>query len=320
MLKFVFLINDHGYNKYIYTAAVEGGASAPHIGKWEKLFELHNAEPLNRYFELPFKRIWFHAVVDESKLQKEDEIVFVLYESFHMSYSRKFITHYKKKYRNSKFIYIFSNPAGAYNRRRIETIKDLLDAIFTFNQEDAVKYGYMLLGAAPFSLPPQGPCEIESDVFFIGSDKGRLSLLLAIFEKLSSKGLVCDFWITEVSAEKQRYADKIHYNQRMTYEEVLQRDAKTRCIIEVLQDGKSYSSIRTTEALFYHKKLLTTSVTTKECWFYDPDIIQVFSSADDIDTDFVRKPVDEAKYDGLISDSYSQFKEFVVDALSKKNG
>lgn len=317
MSKFAFLVNNDGYKKYTYESAKMAGASVPHIGRLEKLFEIHNAEPLNRYFELPLKSIWYRKIVDETKFNADDEIFFILYESFHMSYSRKIIKHYRKKYVNARFIYIYTNPVDDYNSGRLARIKDLLDAVISFNEEDARKYGYIFFEANPFLLPKQDSYEPKTDVFFVGADKGRLPQILDVFRRLRSEGFICDFWITGVPKDKQEYADVIHYNQRLSYEEVLQRDAQTRCILEILQDGKSYSSIRTLEAIQYRKKVLTMSKSVIDSWFYNPEIIQVFNCGSDIDTSFIRKPVDEKNYNGLDFGSFDVFEEFFVRTLSE---
>lgn len=315
MSKFAFLVNNDGYKKYTYEAAKKAGASVPHLDRGEKIFKIHNAEPLNRYIELPLKSIWFHKVVDETKFQPDDEIFFILYESFHMSYSRKLIKHYKKKYKNAKFYFFFTNPVGEYNSRRLRKIQDLLDAVYAFNKEDVKRYGYRFLEAEPFHLPHQEDLEPETDLFFIGADKGRLPILLSLYERMTSLGAICDFWITEVPEEKQKYADSIHYNQRMSYEEVLRHDAKTRCIVEVLQEEKSYTSIRTMEAIQYHKKVLTMSESVKETCFYNPEIIQVFHSAEDVSLDFIRQKIDEDQFDLEDTCSFAYFEEFMVKSM-----
>ena len=319
MLKFAFLVNNDCYRQYTYLAAKNAGASVPRIEKLYKLFVIHNAEPLNRYFELPLKSIWFHKVVDESKFEKDDEIVFILYESFHMTYSRKLIRHYKKRYKNTKFYFFFTNPVGKYNFTRLQKIKDLLDGVYSFNKEDVIKYNYNFLETDPFLLPPQNDYEPKTDVFFVGSDKGRLPILVNLFEKLSNLGLVCDFWITDVPEDKQKYSDTIHYNQRISYEEVLQRVAKTRCVLEVLQEGKSYTSIRTLEALQYHKKILTMNASVKERSFYNPLIFHIFHNSDDISIDFIRNKINENLFEKIYFWTFDSFKKFIEEKLYKSN-
>lgn len=317
MPKFAFLVNDDGYKKYTYLAAKEGGASVPKIGDGivRKIFEIHNAEPLNRIFELPFKNIWYSKVVDDSSFDENDDVYFVMYESFHMTYSRQLIKHFKKKYKKAKFLFLFTNPTSEYNLGRLSKIRDLVDVVFSFNEADVDRYGFLFLPPDPFLLPTQQDYVPITDVFFIGADKGRLPLLLDIYEKLTNKNIICDFWITEVPEGKQKYKDKIHYNQRITYDEVLKHDAKTRCVLEVLQDGKVYTSIRTIEAMQYHKKLLTLSDTLKGQWYYKPEIMRVFHDADEITVDFVRGSVDESIYDEIDIGSYKAFEEFITDTM-----
>lgn len=319
MVRFAFLVNNDGYKKYTYLAAKNAGASVPHIGHSLKFFAIHNAEPLNRYFELPFKWIWFKKVVDETKFKKNDEVVFILYESFHMSFSRKLIVHYKRKYHNSKFLFFFTNPVGEYNSKRLNIIKDLVDAVYTFNKEDSEKFGYTFLEVDPLLLPVLNYKKTETDLFFVGSNKGRLDILLGLYEKLSPKGIICDFWVTDVDREKQKYNDVIHYNKRLTYEEVLQHDANTKCIVEILQDGKSYSSIRTIEAFSYRKKLLTMSESVKDRSFYDPEIICVFKEPEDISEDFICNKVDLNRFIDKDFYSFNAFKEFIMKSIADNN-
>lgn len=315
MCKFVFLVNDDGYKKYMYDAVQSAGVSVPRInGKLtRKLFRIHNAEPLNRYFELPFKSIWFSDVIDESGLKPDDKVIFILYESFFMTYSRKLLKYCKKKYKNSCFLYFFTNPANAYNLRRLDKIKDLIDYDVTMSYEDSQKYGFKYIPEGfLFKYPSMDCSDIRSDLFFVGANKGRLPLLLQIFERVQEQGGACDFWITEVPAEEQKYADVIHYNQKLSYEEVLAHDAHSRCILEVLQDGKSYASIRTTEALFYRKKLLTMNKTIKNQWYYNTNIIHCFNSPDEISIDFIRKVVPDDAFNIEIG----TYEKFIADVLN----
>ena len=321
MIKFAVFVNNDGYRKYTTAAAKEGGASVPYIkdGIEKKFFEIHNAEPLNRKFELPFKSIWYRKCVDEQFFSVEDRIYFVFYESFHMTYSRKLLSYLKKKYARSKFIFYFSNPVGDYNLKRLNKIKDMFDAVITFNRSDAEKYGFTYYCGCDFMLLPDINAEKDklSDLFFIGANKGRLELLLSVFEKMSGAGLKCDFWITDVPAEKQKYADVIHYNQKLTYDEVLQHDVNTKCILEVLRDGKQYYSIRTIEAFKYRKKLLTMNESVKSQWFFNPDIIQTFITAEDISIDFINAPTDESLYKNSDVGSFERFAEFIIEKFKQ---
>ncbi len=281
-----------------------------------KIHILHNCRPLNQFGELPLKGGWFKRALRGMDLQREDRIYFLLYESFHLSYSRHFIRFLKKEYPNCKICFMFLNPVIELIWNKIQKEKDLLDAIITFNKKDAEEYHFLFCEKQPYKLPicidPNIP---KSDVFFIGADKGRLSKLLAIYEKLSDSGLRCDFHIVGVPKEKQKYADNIVYNHKILYTEVLSRVYATKCVLEVLQNNENYTSIRTLEAIQYHRKLLTESSSVKRFLFYDPEIIQVFNTPESINVEFVTKPVEDTLFEKDIPGDANEFHRYLMNNI-----
>ena len=301
-MKAVYFLEETGYNKNVCNCLrdeedvqIPPGVRSPFL---KKLLELHSAWPLNKRWELPFKCVWFPFCIDESNLSADDEITFVFLESYHMTYSGKFLRYLKRKYPKSIMIYAFTNPADTYNLTKLEKVRSYFDVISTFSREDAEKHGFLFSDnnlcyreQIPESDLP------ESDVFFVGVDKGRLDTLLAIYETLTAGGLRCDFHIVGVPENKQKYADVIHYNQPLPYDQTLLHLSKTKCVLEVLQGNCAYNSRRTAEAYVYHKKVLTTNRRMAEEWYYSPEIVQIVTNPQKIDIDFFKKEVDEAIYD-----------------------
>lgn len=321
MAKYVYFINVDGYRKYTAYAAQNAGAFIPNIDGIikKKLFEIHNAWTLNKRCELPGKSIWYKYCFNEKEVDINEDLYFMCYESFHMAYSRKYLSYLRNKYSNAKFVFFFSNPVDSYNFEKLKSVRDLYDAVITFNNNDAKDNDFIYCNCDVFKLPPVSECqEYKSDVFFIGSDKGRLELLLSVYEKLTNAGLTCDFHIINVPEDKQRYLDKIKYNHRISYEEVLQRVKSTRCVLEILQNSNYYYSIRTIEALQYHKKLLTSNVEVVQQWFYKPEIIQCFDNDLDIDTAFVLEPIDKALYSDIDIGSFERFANFLENNIRRK--
>ena len=318
MEKFVVLVNNDGYRKYTRNAAIIGGAYVPAFKNRliKRAFEIHNSERMNRLVELPFKWIWYKVCMG-GKYSKQDELYLVCYESFHMSYSRKFLKYVKRTYKKCKTVFLFSNPVCEYNMRRLMRIRDLYDEVFTFNREDAVNNGFIYCKEEGFVLPVLGPIEkLTSDVFFVGSDKGRLGLLHSIYEYLSKNGVLCNFYIVGVPKEKQIYKG-IKYNQTISYEEVLENVKGSRCILEVLQNNQCYMSLRTAEAIQYHKKLLTTNLEIVDSDVYNPNIIQTVNKAEDIDVNFIKREISADLYKDLNIGDFEKFKEFVIKTLRK---
>ena len=62
--------------------------------------------------------------------------------------------------------------------------------------------------------------------------------------------------------------------------------SKTKCVLELLEGNKDYTSIRTMEALTYHKKLITMSQSIRNSIYYSPSQILIIKNPEDITKDF----------------------------------
>lgn len=320
MSKFVIFDNDEGYQKCTIKAALEDEdvivANSISSGFKKKVFEMHNAWSLNKRKEMPLKQVWFKQIFDESLVPYDEEVYFLFYESCYMSYSKTFLRYLRKKYANSKFSFLFTNPCGEYNLVRTAAFKNYYDVFITFFIEDADKYGFLFCDCQPYKLPEvDKDIFSHSDVFFVGADKGRLEKLIGIYEKLTTAGLKCDFHIVGVEDQRQKYSENIIYNKRMSYEEVLQRVNSSSCILEVLQDGHSYISLRAIEAMQYHRKLMTTSKATMGKDFYNPQIIQIIDDVSNIDIGFFKNNADDNLFPGRELWSFALFKKFLMGCI-----
>lgn len=314
MTKYVFMTGDDEYEKYIINGAItdKDVVSRKQLKTTilKKIFRFHNAWPFNKLIEMPFKSIWYSALLDEKELLMESKIYFIFYESFHFTYSKCYLKYLKKKYQNAKFCFVFLNPANKYNLEKLNKVKQFYDFKITFFVEDAQKYGFIKPKYLPYLLPVDSiQVGEKSDVFFIGSDKGRLPKLVKIYEALKKRGLCCLFYIVGVDEKKQQYKDDIRYNQKLSYEEVLTKVKGTKCIIEVLQDENMYSSIRALEAFQFKKKLLTTNKAIVNEPYYTPSIIQVLDDVKSINIDFILEDVEYEAFPDPHYWSFASFKE-----------
>lgn len=321
MPKFVALVNSDGYRKYTSNAAKVGSADVPSFSSklQEKFFKIHNAWPLNKSHELPWKGIWYRHCFDERKLMDNVDIYFICYESFHMSYSRRYLKHIRDKFTNAKLVFYFSNPVNEYNLTRLESVRQFYDEVMTFNERDAIENSFLYCNCDAFLLPTiEVDDKLENDVFFIGADKGRLGLILSVYKRLTDAGINCDFHIVNVPPQKQNYVDCITYNHRIPYEDVLRRVKSSKCVLEILPKGNHYYSIRTMEALQYHKKLLTTNMEVNKQWFYKSEIIQTFSDVSEIDTDFILESVNDEIYQDIEIGTFERLANFVVENVERR--
>ena len=149
---------------------------------YHTLYELH----------MPFTRIWDKFLFDTSKINPEDKVYFVFYEGVRPAYSRNYLKHLRRKYKNCKLIHCFVNPVRGYHirlLRRWNFVKDLFDLSVTFNRADAEMLGISFCDYWPCLLPDKDfQPENASDVFFVAQAKDRLPIILDVFERLTWGG------------------------------------------------------------------------------------------------------------------------------------
>ena len=266
-------VHSEEYYNYVAAAAMEHGYLVSNIARYGDGKKVREKS----------------EIFDEARLDENAQVCFIFYERFPFSFDRDYLAYIRDKYPNGILCLVFSNCASTCdsNVAAYEAMQDLYDFAITFNQADAQKYGfkYYPCDLGVFSLPememPSG--EYKSDLFFAGVNKGRLPLLLEIYEEMTKRGFVCDFHITQVPEEEQQYKDKIHYNCYLPYDQVIEGAAKSRAILEILVNHENYCSLRTNEAIRYNKYLITTNQTVFKEDFYHPDWVNIISGAEDID-------------------------------------
>lgn len=133
--------------------------------------------------------------------------------------------------------------------------------------------------------------KIKYDVWFVGADKGRLNKLLQLQEEMCAHGVKCKFHITRSSESKPGY----QYQKSISYAQNLSFLAESKAVLDFPKEGQKGLTMRPLEALFHHKKVITTSKIIKEHGFYTPNNIFIigYDSWERIH-DFLNSPFDES--------------------------
>lgn len=109
------------------------------------------------------------------------------------------------------------------------------------------------------------------DVCFIGADKGRYQMVKDIEKVIVGSGFKSYIHITpDYSFFKYLHQD---YKDKIPYEKYLEITAASDCIIDLVQKGQVGTTMRTMEAIFNKKKLISNNHRLKEYDFYTPDNI-----------------------------------------------
>ena len=176
------------------------------------------------------------------------------------------VRYLKRRHPGKRVIVWYRNPVAA------SLSPDALDRtaceLWSFDPDDCAAYG---MGYNPQFYIPRTPAPVQpirQDVLFVGQDKGRGQLLARMEQALQRAGCRTRFWIVGVNSP------------RLSYEEIVREIARSRVIVDCPCEGQAGLTLRPLEALFYRKKLLTTSPAIRAQDFYHPGNVFVWGEDD----------------------------------------
>lgn len=203
------------------------------------------------------------------------------------------------------------------NRVRPKINQFAWDHVYTFDKNDAVKYGFLFIGYTYYSKHQLKSCELNSDVYFVGGLKGgREKMIEEIHDYLTQRNVNCQFDLMRFGRDRGGNALKnASYSGRwIPYEEVLQKMNGSKCILEICQEGQSGPTLRYFESVCYNKKLITNNRYVKDFPLYNPNYVQIFNDVADIDVNWLKE---EAKIDYGYRDEFSPV--HLIDFLLEEN-
>lgn len=171
-----------------------------------------------------------------------------------------------------KLVHWFWNPVTPNDR--IDLILKQGVPAYTFDPSDASRYGLRLETTYYFSTLCRDAVlgrTPELDVFFVGGDKGRLGSLLDVKSILDAGGLATCFHI--VDTRHRPVPGNYQFQSPIGYAEVLDYIARSRCLLDYVQQGQHGLTQRPMEALFHRRKLITNDLSVLDQDFYNPDNI-----------------------------------------------
>lgn len=284
--KFVYIDWQNDYDKYVmwqcdencpYVFLNNPPDKRPHGLIWF-LYKMHMSPKVNKVIPLPFKKLWNRFILEKrikKAIAKQDRVIFIFPDK--AQYAKTGFTQYlKKSHPNSLNAYLFSDKveitAPFFS---IDTIKSEFDAVLSYNDKDVEKYSLIKDSVKPcdFSNVQDDDTIEKSDIFYVGKDKGRLKDILTVFEKAKALNLKCDFTILGVPEEQRKYCDEIEYEKRIPYLEMLKRVRRSKCILNIMQEGAEGITLRDYEAITMNKFLITNSKAIKDLPNYNKDMV-----------------------------------------------
>lgn len=205
---------------------------------------------------LPFQNVWYQDL--KTEIQNAEMVV------VHITYlSLQTCVYINKINPDAKVIAWYWNPVKQNVKPKY--ISGNCEK-WSFDPEDCKKYGLKFNHQYYFKSLICEKREIKYDIFFAGSDKGRGRILTEIFWACKSFGIKTKFLVTEPKCEEIP-AEII--SESVSYECIRENVACSKAVLEIVQNGQSGPTLRTMEALFNSKKLITNNRAIVNEAFYD---------------------------------------------------
>lgn len=260
--------------------------------------KLHFSYRIEQKVNLPFKWLWNPYLYFKNDFACQRPLCFLVFAGRQELFKYGVIDYMKRRYPDARFVLFYQDLVDRQRKYPLHAIRDKFDLVLSFDQSDCAKYGltYYPLVYSPIPEEELRSDLPESDVYFVGKAKDRLGEILDAYRVLRDAGLRCDFHITGVAPENQQYADEIDYCGQMPYAENLKRIYKTRCLLEIMQQGGSGYTLRMCEAIMLDKKLLTNNPAVTGAPYYSPERIQTFQQVWQIDPVFITEGERDVDY------------------------
>ena len=230
-------------------------------------------------------------------------LFFVDYRKFCYSGYLKFV---KKKYPYSKTILYLQDLINSRSDFDINEAMNNFDEVITYDEGEAKRYGlkYYPTPMSFVDVPDDNSLE-ESDIYFCGKAKSRYPIIHKIYQKCSSLGLKCDFNIFEMTEEADKISGINYSKSFFTYQENLQHIKKTRCILEIMQDGAVGFTPRLWEAITYNRHILSNNEAILTSKYFIEGATHVFSDENGISEFLCQELEKEPTYTQCIKDGLS---------------
>lgn len=253
------------------------------------LHRFHHSIKINSIINLPYKNKWFPYYFKNTFLNLNPLCFIFNARSMQFPYLREYVVYLKNNYKDAKFVCFYQDLINTHIGAEPNKISHLFDILLSYDRGDAKKYNLIFHPTAFSRFPVTIDYSIpESEVYFIGHVKNRFELILKVYDKLKKADIKCVFYLSGVPANQQIKTEGIYYIKRMSYIENLKHVARTKCILEIMQDGANGSTLRTWEAIMYDKKLLTNNLTITDNSYYNSEYISIIRN-DEIDIKFLKQ-------------------------------
>lgn len=243
----ICLIRARSKNDYCFEAFLKMGYTAFIPYKDRTLFLRCLREVWFR-MKLPRREIWFN-----NALKKFNARIFIVKDPLMCP---EFLTWLHKQHPNARILLDYDNRVG--RSLNPESVNDEIIEKWTYDSDDAAKYGMNLKTPFYLDIYRMEPAEKkDTDVLYLGRDKGRLEEILGYEKEFQRRGLRTYF---HICADRSflRFRNK-HYRPLMSYQDYLERLSRSNAVLNIMPHDQTSLTMREFEAAFDRVKCITTN-------------------------------------------------------------
>lgn len=270
---------------------------------------------VNNFVKTPFAHYVYPRLYPHHFLT-DKPLCFVFFKNNLSVINSSYIAYLRSNYPDVRCVLFLQDLVKVDSQIDIEKMRNLMDLLISYDKNDSVEYK-MLYHPTPMSyihVVPNNNIE-ESDVYFCGKAKNRYTLIHDIYSLLTKQGLKCDFNIMEMPPKAMKI-DGIHYHDSL-FDSIrnLQHIQKTKCLLEIMQDGAIGFTPRLWESIVYDKHLLSNNPHIQESDFFQKEYVHDISEVSSASTSNWLKA--EVHWEQSIKDRLSPFVllKFIDDNL-----
>ena len=206
----------------------------------------------------------------------------------------------KKRTPNAMFVAVFTDVLQSRGWD-LNKLKQSFDYLLTYDEQEAETNDiehYSLVYSKNFDTPLAE--EETVDVCFVGHVKNRYNEIIKLQNKFASMGLSTKFYLVGVPKKNRVETPGIEYGNKYLSEEKYFSEyiTKSRCLLEIGNPGTDAITARAREAVVYNKKLITNCRAIVDSKYYNPEMMLLYSSEDDIDAAFFQNKKADYRYAG----------------------
>lgn len=302
MNRYVFFASHHDYFRVAFDDVI--GIPGVHYQpdflysptKLKKvLHSLHIFRGVAKKINPPFRKMWYKQYFPEEK-KEGDQYFFVFFSNWHKICSGGFVNYLRERYEGCKCI-LYLCDINSAKQLDMEKMKKLFDHIMLFEKNYAKECGidfFPLVYSEGLKDVPMG--ERDIDLLFVGKAKGRYDFLKQIYDRMTSNGIRCEFYLSMIDQKVDEKNPGIHIVDKVSYEDNIRLLKRAKCVLDIVPPGTNCNSLRMSEAMFYNNRVITNNAHIADEEYYSPDFISIYSTAEDMDVEFLKRNYECVNY------------------------